>query len=179
MAPSTTGFMALRLDEVHPPKTTATLSLFSSLSTLVANTSGLDSPSSMMGSSCLPSTPPAALISLMARISASLTATSLIDMVPLRDWMTPTLTLSEAGVVSPVPAVSSSLLPQAASSRPATARLAMRVFGADRFWADRFWDDRVWAERGIPMSSSVSGRVISADHTETPLPVREADVYAG
>ena len=80
----------------------------------------------------------------MASISASLTATSLIDIVPLSDWMTPTFTLSAAGVVSPVPAVSSSLLPQAANSRPATARLATRVLGADR----------KWVERGFRMSSS-------------------------
>jgi hypothetical protein len=98
-----------------------------------------------------------------------LTATSLIDMVPLNDWMTPTFTLAAAGVASPVPVPDVVLLslPQAANSNPATAALAISAFGADR----------LWAVRRFPMSSStVSTDRISADHTEVPLPVREADV---
>ena len=88
----------------------------------------------MIGSICLPSTPPALLISSMARTSAFFTATSLIDIVPLSDCRTPTLTVL-ASVWVPPPLlleVVSSSLPQAARSNPATATPAMRVLGANR-----------------------------------------------
>ena len=50
-----------------------------------------EAPSSITGTICLPSTPPAALISSIASSSASFTETSLIDMVPLSECRMPTL----------------------------------------------------------------------------------------
>ena len=61
--PSKTGSIALRDDEVQPPNTAATQSLRMSFWAFSANTVGSDAPSSATMVSCLPSTPPAALIS--------------------------------------------------------------------------------------------------------------------
>ena len=53
--------------------------------------SQLEAPSSTTASICLPKTPPAALISLIASFSASTTLFSLMAIVPLRECRIPTL----------------------------------------------------------------------------------------
>src|SRR5215207_11310609 len=88
---SNTGSTALRLAEVQQQKVAATLSLWISFFAFSAKVGQSDAPSSITGSICLPSTPPAALISSMAMISASFTETSLIDIVPLSECRMPTL----------------------------------------------------------------------------------------
>ncbi len=67
---------------VQPPNVTATLSDEMSFWAFSAKVGQSEAPSSTTGLSCLPITPPAALISSMARSSASRTATSEIAMVP-------------------------------------------------------------------------------------------------
>src|SRR5690606_24176478 len=64
-----------------------------------------DAPSSITGSSRLPRTPPAALTSSIASSSAFFTVTSLMAIVPLREWRIPTLTVSppEDAVAPPAP----------------------------------------------------------------------------
>src|SRR3954447_25788963 len=91
LRPSKTGSTALRLADVQQPNTQATLSLWSSFFDFSAKVGQSDAPSSTTGMSCLPMTPPAALISAIAISSASLTETSEIDMVPLSECSTPTL----------------------------------------------------------------------------------------
>jgi hypothetical protein len=65
----------------------------------------------------------------MASISAFLTATSLIDIVPLSDWSTPTLTEPPVWVELPVAAgvLLSLLLPQETASRAVAAVTANTV----------------------------------------------------
>lgn len=126
---SKTGSIALREADVQPPKTAATSSAEISFCAFSANVGQSDAPSSITGSSCLPSTPPAALICSIASISASFTDTSLIAIVPLSEWRMPTLILSPLtpgwlAVVSPPPLVESepsSLLPQPPAARAASA----------------------------------------------------------
>lgn len=86
--------MALRLEDVHPPKTAATQSLVMSFSAFSAKTVGSDAPSSATTSSCLPRTPPSALISLTARSSESRTVCSEIAIVPERELRKPIFTAS-------------------------------------------------------------------------------------
>src|SRR5438128_5892604 len=88
---SKTGSIALRLAEVQPPKTVATLSTVRSFLAFSAKVGQSDAPSSVTTAICLPRTPPALLTSSIARSSAFLTATSLMAMVPLREWRSPTL----------------------------------------------------------------------------------------
>jgi Predicted membrane protein len=88
---SNTGSIALRLAEVQPPNTVATLSSEISFRAFSANVGQSDAPSSMTGTIFLPSTPPFALISSIASSSASLTDTSLIAIVPLSECRMPTL----------------------------------------------------------------------------------------
>ncbi|MOA09128.1 hypothetical protein D3C78_1289370 [compost metagenome] len=101
---SNTGSIALRLADVQPPNTAATLFCCSNLPAFSANVGQSEAPSSRIGSICLPRTPPAALISSMASISASFTDTSLIAIVPLNEWSMPTL------IVSPDASVAAGLL---------------------------------------------------------------------
>ena len=96
--PSKTGSIALRLAEVQPPKTAATLSPVISFSAFSAKVGQSDAPSSTTGSICLPSTPPAALISSIASSSASRTATSLIAIVPRQRVEEADLDASPGGV---------------------------------------------------------------------------------
>ena len=91
---SKTGSIALRLAEVQPPKTVATLSSEMSFWAFSAKVGQSEAPSSTTGSSFLPSTPPAALTSSMASSSASRTVTSLMAIVPLRECRMPTLMVS-------------------------------------------------------------------------------------
>src|SRR5215470_5876245 len=91
---SKTGSIALRLAEVQPPNTAATLSWEISFCAFSANVGQSEAPSSTTGSSFLPSTPPAALTSSMASSSAFLTVTSLIAIVPLNECRIPTLMVS-------------------------------------------------------------------------------------
>src|SRR5688572_4570781 len=93
---SKTGRTALRLADVQQPKTVATRSLWMSLRAFSANVGQSDAPSSWMGTIFLPSTPPLALISSMAIISASRTDVSLMAMVPLSECRMPTLMVSSA-----------------------------------------------------------------------------------
>src|SRR5216683_1588038 len=88
---SKTGSIALRLAEVHPPKTVATLSTLMSCLAFSAKVGQSDAPSWVTTWSCLPRTPPAALTSSIARSSAFFTATSLMAIVPEREWRSPTL----------------------------------------------------------------------------------------
>src|SRR5690606_865954 len=96
---SKTGSIALRLADVHPPNTVATLSCLISLVAFSAKVGQSDAPSSTTGTSFLPSTPPARLISSTASSSASRTVTSLMAMVPLSEWRMPTLISSWAAAV--------------------------------------------------------------------------------
>src|SRR5438067_267444 len=89
---SNTGRTAFRLAEVQQPKTVATWSCWMSLRAFSAKVGQSDAPSSMTGTICLPRTPPFALISSIAMISASFTEVSLMDIVPLRECSTPTFT---------------------------------------------------------------------------------------
>jgi hypothetical protein len=88
---SKTGSIAFLLAEVQPPNTVATLSCRMSLVAFSANVGQSEAPSSTTGTSFLPSTPPALLISSIASSSASRTVTSLIAIVPLSEWRRPTL----------------------------------------------------------------------------------------
>src|SRR6266436_4700789 len=88
---SNTGNIALRLAEVQPPKTVATLSTVMSCLAFSAKVGQSEAPSWVTTWSCLPSTPPAALTSSIARSSAFFTATSLMAIVPLSEWRSPTL----------------------------------------------------------------------------------------
>ena len=88
---SKTGSTALRLAEVQQPKTAATLSCVISFCAFSAKVGQSEAPSSTTGSSFLPSTPPAALISSIASSSASRTVTSLIAIVPLSECRMPDL----------------------------------------------------------------------------------------
>src|SRR3954447_596361 len=91
LRPSKTGSTALRLADVQQPNTQATLSFWISFFDFSAKVGQSDAPSSTTGMSCLPMTPPAALISEIASSDASRTETSEIDIVPLRECRTPTL----------------------------------------------------------------------------------------
>src|SRR2546422_4457353 len=88
---SNTGNIALRLAEVQPPKTVATLSTVMSCFAFSAKVGQSEAPSCVTTWICLPSTPPEALTSSMARSSAFFTATSLMAIVPLSEWRSPTL----------------------------------------------------------------------------------------
>src|SRR2546423_8254454 len=104
---SNTGSIALRLAEVQPPKTVATLSTVMSCLAFSANVGQSEAPSWVTTWSCLPRTPPAALTSSIARSSAFFTATSLMAMVPLSEWRSPTLMMAPTtpGIApAPVPA---------------------------------------------------------------------------
>src|SRR6266550_5331368 len=104
---SNTGSIALRLAEVQPPKTVATLSTVMSCFAFSAKVGQSEAPSWVTTWSCLPSTPPAALTSSIARSSAFFTATSLMAIVPLSEWRSPTLMMEPAtpGIASePEPA---------------------------------------------------------------------------
>ena len=132
---SKTGSIALRLAEVQPPKTVATLSTEISFWAFSANVGQSEAPSSTTGSSFFPSTPPAALISSMAMSSEFFTVTSLMAIVPLSEWRMPTLMVSpltpgpaagvppSAAVVSADPD-SSALLPHAAARSESMATTA-------------------------------------------------------
>src|SRR5467141_2395673 len=91
-----TGSIALRLAEVQPPKTVATLSTVMSCLAFSAKVGQSEAPSWVTTWSCLPSTPPAALTSSIARSSAFFTATSLMAIVPLSEWRSPTLMMEPA-----------------------------------------------------------------------------------
>ena len=112
---SNTGNIALRLAEVQPPNTVDTPSLSISFDAFCAKVDGSDAPSSTRALICLPSTPPVALISSIASISAFFTVISLIAIVPVSDWSTPTDTLSPAGALalSPPPEQEASASAQA------------------------------------------------------------------
>src|SRR5262249_44483812 len=89
------GLTFLRLTEVQQPKTATTLSLRRSFRAFSGKTSvNLDCGSSTTHSTCLPSTPPALLISSSAMTSTSMSDFSLIAMVPVRECRMPTLILS-------------------------------------------------------------------------------------
>ncbi|AFC28024.1 hypothetical protein PM3016_1088 [Paenibacillus mucilaginosus 3016] len=75
----------MRLADVQPPKMTTALSFCSSFFVFSAKVGQSEAPSSTMGLSCLPSTPPALLISSIAMSVASRTDTSLMDIVPVRE----------------------------------------------------------------------------------------------
>src|SRR5947207_15798882 len=90
---SNTGSIALRLAEVQPPKTVATLSTVMSCFAFSAKVGQPEAPSWVTTWSCLPRTPPAALTSSIARGSGFLTATSLLAVVPLRGFVPPTVML--------------------------------------------------------------------------------------
>ena len=90
---SNTGSIALRLAEVQPPKTVATLSTVMSCFAFSAKVGQSEAPSCVTTWTCLPSTPPAALTSSIARSSALRTATSLMAIVPLSECRSPTLTM--------------------------------------------------------------------------------------
>src|SRR5215210_3394133 len=91
---SKTGNMALRLADVHPPNTVATLSTEMSFCAFSAKVGQSEAPSSTTGTSFFPRTPPAALISSMAISSEFFTVTSLMAIVPLNEWRMPTLIVS-------------------------------------------------------------------------------------
>ena len=133
--PSKTGSIALRLAEVQPPKTAATQSLLISFWAFSAKVVGSEAPSSAITSSCLPLTPPAALISSLAISSASYTVFSLIAMVPERELRKPILIVSPSvftQLVLPVPPAVSvpTLLPPQALS--ASAEAAVRQMAEKR-----------------------------------------------
>src|SRR5438270_3998337 len=88
---SNTGNIALRLAEVQPPKTVATLSTVMSCFAFSAKVGQSEAPSWVTTWSWRPSTPPAALTSSIARSSAFFTATSLMAIVPLSECRSPTL----------------------------------------------------------------------------------------
>ena len=107
------GSMALRLAEVYPPKTTATQSDWTSFCAFSAKMVGSDAPSSPIRSSCLPSTPPEALISSTASMMASRMTVSLTARPPDSELIEPTFTVS--------PDVSAQPSPAAEGSSPARA----------------------------------------------------------
>src|SRR6476660_6427715 len=116
--------MALRLEDVHPPKTAATQSSLISFSAFWANTAGSDAPSSPMIWICLPRTPPLALISSTASLMESRTVTSEIAMVPDSEFSEPTLTFGpevSTHDAASVAVVSLALLPQPVRIRAAVA----------------------------------------------------------
>src|SRR4051794_40568942 len=133
---SKTGSIALRLADVQPPKVVATLSTEISFCAFSANVGQSDAPSSTTGTTFLPMTPPAALISSIAMSSEFLTVTSLMAIVPDSECRMPTLIsppvspldaalvalLSPAAVVDDD--LSSVLLPQAPASSAADSRTA-------------------------------------------------------
>lgn len=86
--------MALRLEEVQPPKTAATQSELISFSAFSAKVFGSDAPSSSTTSSFLPMTPPDALIWSTANLVAFATVTSLMAMVPVSECSEPILMVS-------------------------------------------------------------------------------------
>src|SRR5882672_9666123 len=102
---SNTGSIALRLAEVQPPKTVATLSTVMSCLAFSANVGQSEAPSWVTTWSCLPSTPPAALTSSIASSSAFFTATSLIAIVPLSECRSLTLMMAPTtpGIAPPPP----------------------------------------------------------------------------
>src|SRR4051794_27641387 len=116
--------MALRLALVQPPNTTATLSCSISLRAFSAKVGQSLAPSSTIGSIILPPMPPAALISLIAKSSASLTDTSLIAIVPLKECRMPTL------MVSPLAAADAAVAPAAGASVAAAGAVVADAAGA-------------------------------------------------
>ncbi len=84
----------MREAEVQQPKTQATPSESSSFVAFSEKVALEEAPSSTTATSFLPRTPPAALISSMARTSASRTEVSEIAMVPESEWRMPTLIVS-------------------------------------------------------------------------------------
>ena len=78
-------FTAFLDEDVQHPNTVATPSLSINFSAFVANVDGSDAPSSSTYSICLPNTPPDSLIYSIASTSASLTASSLIAIEPVRE----------------------------------------------------------------------------------------------
>src|SRR5215468_5122466 len=129
---SKTGSIALRLAEVQPPNTAATLSWEISFCAFSANVGQSEAPSSTTGSSFLPSTSPAALTSSMASSSASLTVTSLIAMVPLNECRMPTLMVSP--LLAEPPAGSSTHPAASARGRAKPAHRNLSVTGPPTMW---------------------------------------------
>jgi hypothetical protein len=89
----------LRETEVQQPKVTATLSCSRSCLAFSAKSGQLEAPSTTTGSIFLPPTPPLALISSKVKRRTSRSEVSLMAIVPLREWRTPTLTVSAARAV--------------------------------------------------------------------------------
>src|SRR5680860_1138633 len=96
-----TGRIATRDDDVQPPNTAATQSLWISLVAFSANTVGSLAPSSWTGLTFLSRMPPSALICSAARFRASETVLSLMDITPLIELRKPSLTLSPAVSTQP------------------------------------------------------------------------------
>ena len=94
MFSSNTGSTDLRETLVQQPKTTATLSCVISCLAFSANSGQFDAGSTTTGSSCLPSTPPLALISSIVIRATSLSDVSEMAIVPDSECRMPTLMVS-------------------------------------------------------------------------------------
>src|SRR5690606_33017944 len=90
------GSTDLRDTLVQQPKVTATLSWVSSWRPFSANSGQFEAGSTTTGASCLPSTPPLALISSMVISAMSLSEVSEMAMVPDSECRIPTLMVSAA-----------------------------------------------------------------------------------
>jgi hypothetical protein len=88
---SNTGSTALRLAEVYDPNTLTHFSPTTSRRAFSANVAGSDAGSSTTGTIFMPLTPPAALISSIAMIVAWFNEVSMIAVVPVNEYSTPTL----------------------------------------------------------------------------------------
>src|SRR5438552_1782907 len=86
-----TGLTVFRLAEVQQPNSVQTLSWVMSFSALRANVGQSEAPSSTTASTWRPKTPPLEFSSSMANKVASITDFSLMAMLPVREWRTPTL----------------------------------------------------------------------------------------
>ena len=98
---STTGSTDLRDTDVQPPNMTSTLSWVNSWRAFSANNGQSEAGSTTIGSSCLPNTPPLALISSMVMRAVSFNEVSEMAIVPDKECKIPTLMVSPsaAGVV--------------------------------------------------------------------------------
>ena len=120
------GSTALRLEDVQQPKTATTFLSLSSFFACLEKTVVEDRPSSTTGSISNPSTPPAALISSIAKSSVSRSAVSLMAILPVWEWSKPTFTFLRAGrtFTKSHPAnIKGARLPNEPSIKPSPLRL--------------------------------------------------------
>ena len=135
--------------EATSPSTATTLSRLMNFLTMVTDSPAVERLSSCSNCNCLPSTPPALLISSMARAVPSCDDTPKVASVPVSEQNSPTLMVSAPA--APAAPLSEGLHPAHGSAAVAAAAAATVARKARRGWAGFMGEvgiegsrDRIW-----------------------------------